>query len=191
LHWKFSSKQFGFLALSLVLLFLLFLNVQSSGLLIAHGSNFNIYFVTNSKITFQHLDIPHWAEAFNASVTVTSGTLNGTNCKLEMRYSEGELSFLSKDSAVLTPTNALIILKDSSSTEATSIENGDAVIIRWSGGFAWNPIGLIMGLIGLLLFIVSPTYTVFEVKKKKNYMAIFYCFILMAIGYGFLVAWLG
>lgn len=61
----------------------------------------------------------------------------------------------------------------------------DVVIIT-----SWNPLLAIMGLIGLLILIITPTYTVYEVKKKKNYMAIFYAFVLMAIGYAFLVGWL-
>jgi len=48
----------------------------------------------------------------------------------------------------------------------------------------------ILGLIGLAMIIIAPTYSIWEIKKNKNYLAIITAFVLAAIGYAFVVVWL-
>jgi len=84
-----------------LLTILLFLNIFSFAIKIgfsqatvpiAKGSNFNLYYVVGDELMFQHLKTDYM-KAFNASVKVTSGTLNGTDGKLEMYIAEGMISW--------------------------------------------------------------------------------------------------
>jgi len=48
----------------------------------------------------------------------------------------------------------------------------------------------IFGLIGLAMIVIAPTYSIWDIKKNKNYMSIITAFVLAAIGYAFVVVWL-
>ena len=61
--------------------------------------------------------------------------------------------------------------------------------LSWEHSAAYN-IRHIFGLLGLAIMIITPTYTVWEIKKNKNYMALITAFILFAIGYAFVLVWL-
>jgi len=48
----------------------------------------------------------------------------------------------------------------------------------------------IFGLVGLAIMVIAPTYSIWEIKKNKNYMAIISAFVLVCIGYAFVLVWL-
>lgn len=57
-------------------------------------------------------------------------------------------------------------------------------------GRGWMPALAIIGLMGLLLFVITPAITVWQVKIKKNYSFLFYSLVLFGVAYAFVVAWI-
>jgi len=165
--------------------------VKASKVPIVSGSNFNIYLSSGDELQFQHL-AAEWIDEFTARVKVGSGVLNGTNGRIEMWTSEGELTFLSLDTATLVPFNTSIIVNGVVYYGNTTINNGDNVKIRWTGPAfePYVPIMFVIGIGGLLAMFIGPAYCVHMVKKGRYWDAAVNGFTITAIGVAFFIAWL-
>jgi len=181
---------------------LLFLNIFSFAIKIgfsqatvpiAKGSNFNLYYVVGDELMFQHLKTDYM-KAFNASVKVTSGTLNGTDGKLEMYIAEGMISFKSLDSAQLEPHNAVIIVNgEHHHTSSTNIQNGDIVVIKWTNPETFAPLWPFMftfGMIGLVCMFGGPLYAISKWKQHEYYEGFAYGLTITVLGLALFIAWL-
>jgi hypothetical protein len=70
-----------------------------------------------------------------------------------------------------------------------TIQNGNNVYIAWSFGEAmWMPIMLILGIVGIILFIISPVIII--MKGKKDWAWILWGIMLWLIGIGLIIGWL-
>jgi len=177
---KVSTKQILLITLLLYSIFFLHI-VKGSKVPIVSGSNFNVYLSSGDELQFQHLAIYEWMDEFTAKVRVNSGVLNGTSGRIQMWASEGELTFLSLDTATLMPFNASIIVNGAFYDGTTTINNGDNVKIRWAAP-AFEPYVPIM--------FVGPAYCIQMVKKGRYWDAAVNGFIITAIGIAFFIAWL-
>jgi len=188
---KLSTEQI--LLITLLLYFVFFLNiVRGSKVPLVSGSNFNVYLSTGDELQFQHLAIDEWMDEFTVKIKVGSGVLNGSNGRIEMWTSEGELTFLSLDTATLTPFNASIIVNGVVHDGATRINNGDNVKIRWAAPAfePYTPIMFVIGMGGLFAMFVGPAYCIQMVKKGRYWDAAVNGFTITAIGVAFFIAWL-
>jgi len=181
------------LLITLLLYSVFFLHiVRGSKVPLVSGSNFNVYLSSGDELQFQHLAIDEWMDEFTAKVKVGSGVLNGTSGRIEMWTSEGELTFLSLDTATLVPFNASIIVNGVVYDETTTINNGDNVKIRWAMPpfEPYVPIMFIIGMGGLFAMFVGPAYCIQMVKKGRYWDAAVNGFTITAIGVAFFIAWL-
>lgn len=81
---------------------------------------------------------------------------------------------------------------DNSESEQTTLNlysSGTLTLYMESVEF-WFPFRLTMGLVGLLLMVVTPVFTVQQVYKKKNYYFFFTAIVLFTLAYALIVAWL-
>jgi len=152
-----------------------------------YGNNFELYFTVGETFGFQHVYDPQRYDSLEVLVNVTVGTVNGTSTRLRMNVDGGNLRFTSQENCTLTAENARVFINEDRSYIGRVVV-GDDVNIIW-GVSVWSPVALILGLIGLALFIVTPVYTVYEVKQKKNYIWLVYCLALFSLAYAFTASW--
>ena len=103
---------------------------------IAYGTGFNLYFQTNGKLAFQHLNIPWMTSGATITLTTTSGTLNGTSGTLVMYSTSGTLTFTSQHTAsiMLSSTNSDLTTFHINGViqNSASIFSGQAYTIQWN-----------------------------------------------------------
>lgn len=183
---------------TLFILFLLFLllflpKAYADITVVQTVNNFDLLFLEGSSIGFQHLTIPNIVNAFNVNLTVTSGTLNGTNGYLRMFYASGILRFTSQNTTTLRGTGSENVRMRYNGAlyygGNINLVNGDSFVFEW-GTSGTDYIGLTMGLLGIAIIIVTPAFTAYQVKRKKDYMWLVYCLVIMMLGVTFLTSWL-
>jgi len=198
LRWKHRAKQtLPIVAVTLLVILSLALclahwfNTVRGITKIASGSNFDLYFPSGSAFQFQHLAQP-FQPSMTAKVTVTSGVLNGTNGSLSMTVDGGSLSFLSRNTATLTTTNATITVNGVSKGTSASIISSDNVQISWSAPAfePFLPLMFIFGMVGLFGMFVGPAYTIHKVKHREYYDGFVTGFILTVTGLVLFIAWI-
>lgn len=79
----------------------------------------------------------------------------------------------------------------SSSPDTTLYVYGNGVLTLYTVSMPfWFPFRLTMGLIGLLLMVITPVFTVQQVYKKKNYGFFVTAVILFTLAYALIVCWM-
>jgi len=190
---KLSVKQILLIFLAIFLCsFTLSNKVHSAISARGQGSDFNIYVPNGSAIRFQHLG-SGYVEPFFINLTVTSGTLNGTNGKLTMWHDGGELRFTSLDSARINASKVVIFVNDAKFDELASFSSGDIVVLKWSWWKPYEPyvpIMFIIGMAGLFAMFIGPAYCIQQIKKRNYWEAAVHGFTITAIGVALFIAWL-
>lgn len=193
MNLKLSKPPFFLIILlSLTLFFSLTLKAYSATKLIAQGSNFQLYFPTNTAFSIQHLATTY-TSAYIFNVTVSSGTLNGTNGYLRMWQDSGEMSFRSQDTATLTAPEVAIIVNGNLYEEQASIVNGDNVLLKWAVPEVLQPLLPIMfglGMLGLAGTFAGPLYGIHLIKQKKYYDGFISGLIITSFSLALLISWL-
>lgn len=157
------------------------------------NNRFNLYFQNGHTLAFQHLSSYSLPEEYIINITVTSGTLNGTNGQLSVTWltGDGELSFTSQDTATVSAPKAAILVNGERSATG-QIQTGDKVRIIWSGPILepFFPLMFAIGMIGLVALFIGPLYAINEMKKHRYYSGFVYGLMITAIGFGLFLAWL-
>jgi hypothetical protein len=162
---------------------------------IVSGSNFNLYFETNGKLAFQHLSVPWETKAVTITLTVTSGTLNGTSASLAMYPTSGTLTFTALENGAITLTstsNATTFHINGEAANSASIVNGQTYTLEWSflEPEFLLPIMFILGMFGLGSMFGGPIYGIYKVKHGEYYEAFKTGLILTVLGVALTIAWL-
>lgn len=161
----------------------------------ASPSTFNLYFQNGETLAFQYfLSGYNLPEQYIFNITVRSGTLNGTNGYLTLKWATagGVLTFRSQDSASLSAPEARMIVNDQTFIKSASISSGDKVRIEWSGPLIepLYPIMFTIGMIGLVAMFIGPLYGINEMKKRRYYDGFVYGLAITVIGLALFIAWL-
>lgn len=182
--------------LILLLFFLLFLPKVYADLTILQSVTiFDLVILENHSLSFQHIPIVNVLfEGFNVTLTPTSGGLNGSSGSLRMYQVTGILRFTSQN----TTSYSLTVSRTGVSVRVNGVRYfagvltmvpNDNVVIEW-GTQGIDYIGLSMGLLGIAIIIMTPAYTAYQVKKKKEYMWLAYCLLILMLGVALLTSWL-
>ena len=161
----------------------------------APTNSFNLYFQNGKTLAFQYLPSQYGlSKQRTFNITVTSGTLNGTNGHLSLEWptAGGTLTFRSRDSATLSAPDARIVVNGASFSESASIATGDKVKIIWSGPIIepLYPIIFAIGMIGLVAMFIGPLYGLNEMKKRRYRDGFVYGLSITVIGLALFIAWL-
>ena len=162
---------------------------------IASGSNFNLYFETNGKLAFQHLSVPWETKGATITLTITSGTLNGTSGSLAMYPASGTLTFTALENGAITLTstsNATTFHINGEVATSASLVNGQSYTIEWSflEPEFLLPIMFILGMFGLGSMFGGPIYGIYKVKHGESYEGFKTGLILTVLGVALTIAWL-
>jgi len=190
---KYFKKKFP-LFFVILLFGSLFLNlgIIKSETIIMQGSDFNIYLSSGENLNFQHL-ATDYSEAFQITLSILSGSLNGSDGKITIWLNEGEMSFLSQDNATLQGEHILFIVNNNKFNEYANIENGDVVLLKWTNPYPLKPLLPIMFIIGMIGFgglFGGPLYAIHKIKQKEYREGFINGVILTSIGVAFILAWL-
>jgi len=167
-----------------------------SAVVIAPNTKFDLYFQSGETLAFQYLPSQYGLrKEYILNVTVTSGTLNGTDGRLTIQWltGGGELYFTSQDSASLSASDALIIVNEESFSESASISSGEKVKIIWGGPIIepLYPLMFAIGMIGLVAMFIGPLYGLNEMKKRRYYDGFVYGLSITVIGLALFIAGCG
>jgi len=166
---------------------------------IVTGSNFQLYFPASTKLAFQHLAIPYVTKGATITLTVTSGTLNGTSGTLTMYSTSGRLTFtnLNTSTITLTSTNDKVICYINGEVASSATLTPGSVTISWSiPQFSYlDYTTLFMGIGGVVMMIFSPMWAIKKVKDEgfleaETIERFGYCFLIFLVGFGLVVMWL-
>jgi len=161
---------------------------------IVTGSNFQLYFPANTQLAFQHLSIPWETKGATITLTVSSGTLNGTSATLKMYSTDGVLTFLSQDTCTIT----LISTSNSTNFWINDVCTANAVIQKGGCTIKWSilepefllPILFILGMFGLGSMFIGPSYAIYKVKHKEYYDGLTTGLIVTVLGIALTIMWL-
>jgi hypothetical protein len=160
----------------------------------SHNS-FNLYFPLNTKLAFQHLDIPYVTSGATITLTVTSGTLNGTSGTFAMYPTSGRLTFTSQEAGAITLTstsNATNFRINGEVASSASIVDGLNYVIEWSflEPTLLLPIMFILGMFGLGSMFAGPIYGIYKVKHDEYYEGFRTGLVVTVLGIALMIAWL-
>jgi len=160
----------------------------------SHNS-FNLYFPLNTKLAFQHLDIPYVTSGATITLTVTSGTLNGTSGTFAMYPTSGRLTFTAQEAGAITLTstsNATNFRINGEVASSASIVDGLNYVIEWSflEPILLLPIMFILGMFGLGSMFAGPIYGIYKVKHDEYYEGFRTGLIVTVLGVALTIAWL-
>ena len=137
------------------------------------SAGFNLYFETNGKLAFQHLSVPWETKAATITLTVTSGTLNGTSGSLAMYPTSGTLRFTALENGAITLTSTsnttTTFHVNGEVATSASLVNGQSYTIEWSflEPEFLLPIMFILGMFGLGSMFGGPIYGIYKVKHGE------------------------
>jgi hypothetical protein len=162
---------------------------------IVSGSNFNLYFETNGKLAFQHLSVPWETKGATITLTVTSGTLNGTGGTLAMYPTSGTLTFTALENGAITLTstsNGTTFHVNGEVATSASLVNGQSYTLEWSflEPEFLLPVMFILGMFGLGSMFGGPIYGIYKVKHGEYYEGFKTGLILTVLGVALTIAWL-
>lgn len=172
---------------------------SASASIIAYGTGFNLYFPATTKLAFQHLDIPYTTKGATVTLTVTSGTLNGTSGTLTMYRTSGTLRFtnLNTSTITLTSTDDKTTFQINGKTASSATITLGSTTISWAiPQFSYlNYTTLFMGIGGVIMMIFSPMWLIKKVKDEgflevETIERFGYCFLIFLIGFGLVIMWL-
>lgn len=156
-----------------------------------------LYFPASSSIGFQSPG----DDAFlpiDAGVTVSSGTLQGSNVVLSMDNSGGTLKFTSLGTAVLSPHDVTIIGGTKDSHGFTTIKSGEIIIFKWKATSAmlipvfwvFSNMSMWLGLIGLGFLFFGSVLTVKSAEDHDWKKCLIWMFIIVPIGFALIMGWI-
>jgi len=162
---------------------------------IVSGSNFNLYFETNGKLAFQHLSVPWETKGATITLTVTSGTLNGTSASLAMYPTSGTLTFTALENgaiALTSTSNATTFHINGEVATSASLVNGQSYTIEWSflEPEFLLPVMFILGMFGLGSMFGGPIYGIYKVKHGEYYEGFKTGLVITVLGAALTIAWL-
>lgn len=162
---------------------------------IVTGSNFQLYFLANGKLAFQHLSIPYTTTGATITLTVTSGTLNGTGGTLIMYQTSGRLTFTSQNNSVISLTSTSESTNfhiNGEATSSASITLGSNYVVEWSflEPELLLPIMFILGMFGLGSMIGGPIYGIYQVKHGEYFDGFRTGLVVTVLGIALTIAWL-
>lgn len=179
--------------MALTLIFLTH-KVSSAPIVVYSSNNFTLELT--DEIVFQHLGSTFGAQDFTITFTVDSGTFNASPCTLYMYESTGTLRVNTNDTCTL-----FFYLSDSNiafKVNRLIYENGSFLNVASNTNyvFEWvlqgeDYISLSLGLMGLGIIICTPIFSIYKIKKDKEYMWIVYGLLLFTLGCAFVSSWLG
>jgi hypothetical protein len=159
------------------------------------SAGFNLYFQTNGKLAFQHLSVPWETKGATVTLTVTSGTLNGTSGTLAMYTTSGKLAFTAMDNGIVSlssTSNATTFHINGEVATSASLVNGQSYTIEWSflEPEFLLPVMFILGMFGLGSMFGGPIYGIYKVKHGEYYEGFKTGLILTVLGVALTIAWL-
>jgi len=179
--------------MALTLIFLT--HKASSAPIVVYSSN-NFTLETTSSLVFQHLGSTFGAQDFEVTFTVDSGTFNASPCSLYMYESTGVLRVNTNDTCTL-----FFYLSDSNiafKVNRILYENASFLNVASNTNyvFEWylqgeEYISLSLGILGLGIIICTPVFSIYKIKKDKDYLWIVYSLALLTVGGAFVASWLG
>jgi len=155
----------------------------------------NLYFPATTKLAFQHLDIPYVTSGATITLTVTSGTLNGTSGTFAMYPTSGRLTFTSQEAGTITLTstsNSTNFHINGVVADSASIINGQNYVIEWSflEPVFLLPIMFILGMFGLGSMFAGPIYGIYKVKHGEYFDGFRTGLVVTVLGVALMIAWL-
>jgi hypothetical protein len=146
-------------------------------------------------LAFQHLPQQWVTKGGTITLTVLTGTLNGSNTAVEMEATGGKLSFKANDNAsiYLTSTNNQTWFSiNGESTSLGLIRDGVDCVVEWgiTEPITLLPIMFIMGMTGLVALFLGPIYGIILIKQKKYQTGLVLALIVTVTGFALTVAWL-
>ena len=161
----------------------------------SNSGTINLYFPATTKLAFQHLDIPYVTSGATITLTVTSGTLNGTSGTFAMYPTSGKLTFTAQENGAITLTstsNSTNFRINGEAASSASIVDGLNYVIEWSflEPILLLPIMFILGMFGLGSMFAGPIYGVYKVKHGEYYEGFRTGLIVTVLGVALTIAWL-
>jgi hypothetical protein len=159
------------------------------------GSNFQLYFPATTKLAFQHCSSLYSVNPFTVTLTVNSGTLNGTSTTLTMGESSGTLTFQNEENTIisfpLTDEVTITVNGQRYSTPVSLLPNQGVTI-------SWNyfkpefllPIMFILGMFGLGSMFGGPIYGIYKVKHGEYFDGFKTGLVITVLGIALTIAWL-
>lgn len=194
---KYKQPKQTFLIVFLLCLLILqfYLSTVKADSQIVTGSNFNLYFPATAKLAFQHCSSAYAVNPFIVTLTVNSGTLNGTDATLTMTGSSGTLKFLNFETTTVALTaveEVEITVNGQSYSAPVSLTPDQDVTITWSYfEVPWLlPMMFIFGMIGLFSTVGGPIYAYLKIKNGEYYEGCRTGLILTVVGLALTMAWL-
>lgn len=191
-----QKKKLKIIETSLILVFLVLLLAQTG------YSQLSVYLEgSNIQLTAENGGILGFGtETGGITVTVTSGTLNGT-ATMKYLYNSGTVTVASEDTASFTIDGVgQGIPRFGGGQTANQINktrilgttiNGDNLIFGW--GIELEPllpIMFILGVCGVMIFFVGLTWGAYTMKNGEYIEGAVRALIFCSIGFGLILGWL-